>query len=405
MADLPLTLPSPLWGEEAVLMAAMSQGGDFDLIVVGGGVFGLSTAVEAGRRGRRTLVVDRRSVPNPIAASYGPSRKIRSTYLDAHYSRLAVEAMGAWREIEAETGRELYVAIGNLNVSDGQADSHLEALEANARRGGGKVRWLDAADLRREFPQFQRGHRALLEEEAGFLRATDCVAALRGLAERHGVRFATDLEAAVEQSGDGVEVRTATGAYRAPCAVVAAGGWSKRLLPELGEALWQCQQGIMYLDGVPAPFCRPAFVPYSGADTGFYGFPAEPGRVGFKLARHLVTDPVADPDFDRGTTPAGFVEAAGEFLRTWFGLDPADYRASYDSCMYNLSTSTDFLLDFHPAMPGVFIATAGSGHGFKFGSILGRIVMDRLDGIADARWSPQFSYGSFAAGASRPRLL
>ncbi len=50
-------------------------------------------------------MIDRRKVPNPIAASYGPSRKIRSTYLDAHYSRLAVEAMGAWREIEAETGR------------------------------------------------------------------------------------------------------------------------------------------------------------------------------------------------------------------------------------------------------------------------------------------------------------
>jgi glycine/D-amino acid oxidase-like deaminating enzyme len=378
---------------------------EFDLVVVGGGVFGLSTALEAGRRGRRTLVIDRRGVPNPIAASYGPSRKIRSTYLDPHYSGLAVEAMRAWRGIEAETGQELYVAVGNLSVSDGLADAHLDLLEANARRGGGDVRWLDAADLRREFPQFRHGSRALLEEEAGFLRATECVAALRSLAERHRVRFATDEEAAVEPVGGGVEVRTAAATYRAPRAVVAAGGWSTRLFPELGRALWQCQQGIMYLDGVPAPFCRPAFIPYSGADTGFYGFPAEPGRTGFKLARHLVTDPVADPDFDRRTTPAGFVEAAGDFLQTWFGLDPKDYRVTCDSCMYNLSPSTDFLLDFHPALPGVFLATAGSGHGFKFGSILGRIVMDRLDGIADARWSPQFSYDSFITGASRPRLL
>ena len=59
-------------------------GGTFDLIVVGGGVFGLSTALEAGRRKRRTLCLDRGAVPNPIAASYGPSRKIRSTYLDPH---------------------------------------------------------------------------------------------------------------------------------------------------------------------------------------------------------------------------------------------------------------------------------------------------------------------------------
>src|SRR6266436_9286203 len=108
----------------------------FDLIVVGAGVFGLSTALEAGRRGRRTLCVDRGAVPNPVAASYGPSRKIRSTYLDPHYTGLALEAMAEWRRIEAETRRELYVAVGNLNVSDGGADAYLEGLERNARRAG-----------------------------------------------------------------------------------------------------------------------------------------------------------------------------------------------------------------------------------------------------------------------------
>jgi glycine/D-amino acid oxidase-like deaminating enzyme len=380
-------------------------GGTFDLIIVGGGVFGLSTALEAGRRRRKTLCVDRGAVPNPIAASYGPSRKIRSTYLDPHYTRLALEAMAGWRRIEAETGKELYVAAGNLNVSGGEADAHLDALEANARRGGAKVRRLDADTLRREFPQFRRGRRALLEEEAGFLRATDCVTALRELAEGHGVQLVTGQDAIVARDGVGVEIRTDTATYRAPQVVVAAGGWSKRLFPGLGRALWQCQQGIMYLEGVPAAFCRPAFVPYSGADTGFYGFPAEPGRAGFKLARHLVTDPIDDPDFDRRTTPSGFVEAAGEFLREWFGLDPSRYRATYESCMYNLSSSNDFLLDFHPEMRSVFLATAGSGHGFKFGSVLGRIVLDRLDGIESDRWTPQFSYDAFVSASSRPRLL
>ena len=377
----------------------------FDLIVVGGGVFGLSTALEAGRRRRTTLVVDRRPVPNPLAASFGPSRKIRSTYLDAHYTRLALEAMAEWRQIEAEAGAELYVADGNLSVSDSATDAHLEELAVNARRGGAKVRWLDAGDLRREFPQFRPGRRALLEEQAGFLRATDCVAALRGLAEKHGVQFATGQDATLEPGGNTVEVRTGASTFHAPQVVVAAGGWSKRLFPELGSALWQCQQGIMYLDGVPPKFCRPAFVPYSAPNTGFYGFPAEPGRVGLKVARHLVTDPILDPDFDRGTTPRGFAEAATAFVRTWFGLEPADYRVTYDSCMYNLSTSTDFLLDFHPDMPRVFLATAGSGHGFKFGSILGKIVLDRLDGIESGRWAPQFSYEFFSTAASRPRLL
>ena len=380
-------------------------GDHFDLIVVGGGVFGLSTALEAGRRRRTVLVVDRGTVPNPIAASFGPSRKIRSTYLDPHYTRLALEAMEGWRRIEAETGTELYVAAGNLNVSDKETDAHLEQLAVNARRGGAKVRWLDTAELRREFPQFRPGRRALLEEEAGFLRATDCVAALRRLAEQHGVRFATGQDAAVEPAKEGLTVRVGTVRYHASQVVVAAGGWSKRLFPELGAALWQCQQGIMYLDGVPEEFCRPRFPPYSAPTTGFYGFPAEPGRVGLKVARHLVTDPIDDPDFDRRTTPEGFVAEAERFVRDWFGLDPIRYRPSFDSCMYNLSSSNDFLLDFHPSLSGVFLATAGSGHGFKFGSILGTVVMDRLEGLASERWSPQFAYASFLTASGRSRLL
>jgi glycine/D-amino acid oxidase-like deaminating enzyme len=378
---------------------------EFDVIVVGGGVFGLSTALEAGRRGRKTLLLDRGPVPNPIAASFGPSRKIRSTYLDPHYTRLALEAMAAWRRLEAEAGVELYVADGNLNVSDATTDAHLEELAVNARRGGAKVRWLEAADLRREYPQFHPGRRALLEEEAGFLRASECVVALRRLGERHGVGFLTGHEAVVEPAARGVAVRAGGSTYHAAQVVVATGGWSKRLVPDLGGALWQCQQGIMYIEGVPAEFCRPAFPPFSAPTTGFYGFPAEPGRAGLKVARHLVTDPIDDPDFDRRTTPAGFVEEADRFVRDWLGLDPRRYQVTYDSCMYNLSPSNDFLLDFHPAMPGVFLATAGSGHGFKFGSLLGTIVLDRLDGVRSDRWTPQFSYDSLLTAGTRSRLL
>src|SRR5919201_1395127 len=103
------------------------SGAVFDLIVVGGGIFGLSVAWEAGRRGRRTLVVERRSIPNRIAASYGPSRKIRSTYLDPHYARLAREAMAGWRQIEAQLGRELYLPVGNLSFTTLDEQPHLDA--------------------------------------------------------------------------------------------------------------------------------------------------------------------------------------------------------------------------------------------------------------------------------------
>jgi glycine/D-amino acid oxidase-like deaminating enzyme len=60
--------------------------------------------------------------------------------------------------------------------------------------------------------------------------------------------------------------------------------------------------------------------------------------------------------------------------------------------MYNLSPTSDFLIDLHPRDPRLLIATGGSGHGFKFGSVIGSVVMDRLDGVADGRWSPIFAW-------------
>ena len=74
------------------------------------------------------------------------------------------------------------------------------------------------------------------------------------------MEFATESDAAVEPVAGGVAVRTGAATHRAPQVVVAAGGWSKRLFPELGGSLWQCQQGIMYLEGVSAEFGRPAGV-------------------------------------------------------------------------------------------------------------------------------------------------
>jgi glycine/D-amino acid oxidase-like deaminating enzyme len=51
-----------------------------------------------------------------------------------------------------------------------------------------------------------------------------------------------------------------------------------------------------------------------------------------------------------------------------------------------VSPVSDFLIDAVPGSPGLFVVTGSSGHGFKFGSIIGRVAMDRLDGVADSRW-------------------
>lgn len=377
----------------------------YDLLVVGGGVFGLGTALEAARRGLRTVVVERGPIPNPVAASYGPSRKIRSTYTEPHYAALAREAMATWRQIEGETGADLYIPSGNLAYTALDEQPYLDDLQAVSRRIGASVEALDGAQLRARFPRFKRARRALLETDAGFLRASACVEAFRGLAERAGADILPERDvSAVDAESDAIVARMATGEeVRGERAVIALGGWSKRLLPELQPTLTQTQQGIMYVADTPPAFRYPDFPAFSSADDGFYGFPVW-GTDAFKVAHHVHGEPIATPDFDRHTTPAGFVEGARAFLRDHLDLDPDAYPVRAESCMYNLSPSSDFLLDIHPRDPRIFVATGGSGHGFKFGSVIGSVVLERLQGEAPRRWHPMFSWERVTGGAAAARL-
>jgi sarcosine oxidase len=374
-------------------MSSPSTPDQFDLLVVGGGAFGLGTAAEAARRGRTVAVIERGPLPNPVAASYGPSRKIRSTYTEPHYAALAREAMTAWRQIERETGAELYLAVGNLAYTALDEQPHLDTLEAISRQIGADIELLDGAAMRARFPQFRLAKRALLERDAGFVRASACIEALRVVAERAGAAILPEREiVAIDLDGRDVVVATASGErFRGERAVLALGGWTKRLLPELADILTQTQQGIMYLAEVPDAFLSPSFPAWGCSDDGVYGFPAWKSDP-FKIAHHTQSPAVDSPDFDRATTPPGFVDDMREFLRDHLGIEPDWSWLRAESCMYNLSPTSDFLVDFYPSDARLLVATGGSGHGFKFGSVIGSVVMDRLDDVSSTRWNPIFAW-------------
>jgi sarcosine oxidase len=45
-------------------------------------------------------------------------------------------------------------------------------------------------------------------------------------------------------------------------------------------------------------------------------------------------------------------------------------------CLYTNTPDETFVIDRHPAAPGVAFASACSGHGFKFAPIIGEILAD-----------------------------
>jgi glycine/D-amino acid oxidase-like deaminating enzyme len=78
---------------------------------------GRFTAYHAAAQGARVVVLERGRVGDPMTASYGRTRSFRNDYLDTGYARLAHEAFRLWGEFEAETGTEVLVRCGGMNIA------------------------------------------------------------------------------------------------------------------------------------------------------------------------------------------------------------------------------------------------------------------------------------------------
>ncbi|KIJ06817.1 hypothetical protein PAXINDRAFT_182622, partial [Paxillus involutus ATCC 200175] len=123
------------------------------ILIVGAGIFGLSTALHLLERGYSDVtVLDRAGeVPAVDAASTDINKVVRSCYGDIFYTRLAREAMLEWKKPEWEG---CYHECGVFNVGGADYD---EKSRVNDKEVGAPVEDLpDAQTIRTKFLQFLR---------------------------------------------------------------------------------------------------------------------------------------------------------------------------------------------------------------------------------------------------------
>src|SRR5262245_28329024 len=209
-----------------------------DVVVVGLGVIGLSTALALARRGRRVVGIDRFGSGHPATSSTGPSRSIRLAYEQPSYVELAREAVDRWHGLEREVGERILVLSGQLDLGP---DAKLDGLVAGLRACDASFEQLDAAGVTARFPELRPrpGERALFHSAAGTVLADIGMRALRRRAEEAGAELSAP-EAAVrlDPSADEAAIETDRGrTLRAPTAIVSAGPWLGGVLASAGIEL------------------------------------------------------------------------------------------------------------------------------------------------------------------------
>jgi sarcosine oxidase len=349
-----------------------------DTIVVGLGAMGSAAAWQLARRGRRVLAFDRARPPHALGSTHGRTRIIREAYFEhPSYVPFVRRAYELWAETEQEAGERLFVQTGGLMI--GRPDGEIVSGSlASARAHDVEHELLSAADVRRRFPVLepQSDMVAVFEPRAGILFPETIVAAQLRLAAAAGAEIRTnECVARWTAAGEHVQVTTAAGhTYEADCLVLAAGPWMRGLLdthplPLVGE-----RQLMYWFSPHDGAGFDPARCPIAlWDDPGLPAFATFPDLGGgVKIAiHHGGTE--ADPETLDRTPRLEDERAVRERLARYVPSANGALREAA-VCIYTNTPDSHFIIDHLDPSHRVVVASACSGHGFKFASAVGEAV-------------------------------
>ncbi|HVQ31637.1 MAG TPA: N-methyl-L-tryptophan oxidase [Vicinamibacteria bacterium] len=354
----------------------------YDVIVIGLGGMGSATAYQLARRGKRVLGLERFTPAHDRGSSHGRSRVIRQAYFeDPAYVPLLLRAYELWEQLERESGRTVLTITGGLMLGREESQTFAGTLRS-ARQWGLAHEVMAPEEIHRRFPPMRPSPDLMgfYETKAGFVHPEDSVWAHLQQALRHSA----DLhftEPAVSWTADarGVTVTTERGRYEAGSLVLAPGAWAPELVADLALPFAVTRQTLYWFDpvGGPGPFAVGAFPIYIWEmDEGaqIYGFPAQPGVPGVKVAFFYDGVPCDPNDVNRVVSEkdvARMRDALGPRIPSLAGA-----LRGTATCLYTELPDHHFVIASHPRHENVVVASPCSGHGYKFCSVVGEILAD-----------------------------
>jgi sarcosine oxidase len=370
----------------------------YQAIVVGLGAMGSAAAYQLARRGARVLGLDRFAPPHGLGSTHGDTRLTRlATGEGAPYTPIVMRSHEIWRDIERETGTDLLTATGALIISSHARtavlhdDNFFDNTLAAAQAHGIAHELLDAAQVRRRFPQFavRDDEFAYFEPEAGFLRPEACVRVQLELARASGAEI--HLNERLESFDAGARAASVTtdkGRHTADRLILALGPWLPEVLSRAYRPLFQVSRQVLYWfapkDAIE-PFLAgrfPVFIwELQTTRQGVYGFPAIDGvGGGVKIATEQYRRTTTPDAADRAVTADEIATMYETCVAPCFpGLGRDCVKAA--TCLYTVTPDFGFVIDNLPGFERVTVVSPCSGHGFKHSAAIGEALAEQiLDG-------------------------
>lgn len=318
---------------------------------------------ELAMRGHDVIGFEQFEFGHTLGSSHGESRIVRKAYPDGFYTEILLEGYPMWRELEKESKRQFLYEVGLEYFGRRNDPVIADQIDALTRLG---VPFVLKSPSETQF-QLDHDEVSVLTPEAGWVHAPTVLETVRATALAHGAKFVHRKIASLDELTDFDRI------------VVTAGAWVNdfaRFPVSVRQATFGYVRGV--IEG-------PVYI--ESHDGQVYGFPSEPGKDTFKIGCHDLLREI-DPDEPRGGPEAAAVDVMRDFLKRRMGMSDPDF-VELHTCLYTRTANDDFKMAWLDDR--TVVASPCSGHGFKFGPWIGKLMADLCEGKADlSRW-PRFS--------------
>lgn len=350
------------------------------VVVIGGGVAGLSTAYYAARGGASVHVIEKDSI---AAASSGLSAGIfnRQTFNPVDLA-LRVESGREFAEFERETSFAV-TRTGYMRLA--RTAAQWERVVSTIQSGDyPDTTLIDAGQVAELVPgmRIDDVFGAMYGPEDGFIDGPELCAAFLELGKRHGVTFAGNTAVlGADTSGARITLDTSSGPVEADVVVNAAGAWLSKVGDLLGAPVGINNQRhevavvvVPELAEVKVPAVQTYF-PGSGADA-VYIRPEGPGRFLTGLHSYESSGEQADPEAYARKVSEQYIEEVAEALIDRFPeWEDASMEAGWAG-IYPHSLDGAFIVGPHEHDRRIVTVGGLGGVGLTVSPAIGQIAAD-----------------------------
>jgi sarcosine oxidase, subunit beta len=370
-----------------------------EVVVVGGGVMGVSVAYHLAARGLRDVLVLERADLFGQGATGKCAGGIRHQFASETNVRLSIESIRMLEQFEADLGQPLGIRqCGYLFLLTRAED--VKAFERNValqHRLGVMTEWLSPHEIQRRLPQLRTGDvlAATYYARDGLADPGGVVAGYVSAARRLGATLLTGVEVrGVQLTGQSVRaLETSAGPVQTELLVNAAGPFAADVGRMLGVdiPIWPLRRQMLVttpMSEVPADF--PFVIDFA---TGLYFHREGPGIL------TGMANPAQPPGYDESVDLAWeqvHLQAAVQRFPALLNAGLAHHWAG----LYEMTPDAHPVIGRLDPLDNAYVVAGFSGHGFMHGPIAGKLLAEViLDGRATSLDVGSLSPSRFSTAA------